>query len=427
MQTQDPNSQQASQPAILAGQAQDAAWVVNVALLWAHRRLLLRVAGLMFVLSLALMLVSPNHYQSTARIMPPQQTGTSAAMLAALAGRGAASGSLAGLAGGLLGGRSNGALFVDLLRSGTVGGHLIDHFQLQHVYGKRYVQDTAKKLASRTTIAEDTKSGVITIVVEDTDRQRARDMAQAYVDELNDLVAKVNTSSARREREFIEQRLPTVQRELQQAQMDMAAYSTRNTAIDIREQTRAMVDSGSRLQGQLVASEAELDSLQQIYGGENVRVRAATARVALMRQELARASGGGAAGEPVDETHPYPALRQLPALAVPWANLYRKVRIQETVLEMLSAQYETARIEEAKDIPTVSEIDAPGLPEKKSSPHRLTVVVLATLFGLVAASLFLLARRSWLAIDGGDTRRVMAREMAASVTSLSSRIRRRSA
>jgi capsule polysaccharide export protein KpsE/RkpR len=400
----------------VSARATDEAWVRNAALLWNQRRTLALAAAAAFVLSLALALVMPKQYESSTRILPPEQSSGSAAMLAALAGRAGGGGGLASLAGGLLGGHTEGPLFISLLRSGTVSGHLIDRFQLQHVYHKRYLEDTAKRLAAKTTISEDSKSGVITIVVEDTDRGRARDMAQAYVDELNILVARVNTSSARREREFIEQRLQTVGRELEQAQNAMSDFSTKHAAIDIKEQTRAMVDAGARLQGQMVASESELDSLQQIYGNENVRVRAAEARVATLRRELNRESDGNPSGTPaqtVDDTLPYPALRQLPALAVPWADLYRRVRIEETVYEMLSAQYETARIEEAKSIPTVSVIDAAGWPEKKSSPHRRVIVMVAIALALVLTSLWLLARRSWLALDEGDTRRALARAMAA--------------
>jgi uncharacterized protein involved in exopolysaccharide biosynthesis len=240
------------------------------------------------------------------------------------------------------------------------------------------------------------------------------------VDELNLLLARVNTSSARREREFIEQRLQTVGRDLQQAQMEMSEFSTRNAAIDITEQTRAMVDAGAKLQGQLVASESELDSLEQIYGSQNTRVRAAEARVGVLKRELERESNGSPpAASASSDSDPllYPALRQMPALAVPWANLYRRVRIQETVYEMLSAQYETARIEEAKSIPTVSVIDPAAWPEKKSSPHRLIIILVSTALAFIATSLFLIARRSWLAIDAHDTRRVLAHQISATVMS----------
>jgi capsule polysaccharide export protein KpsE/RkpR len=374
--------------------------------------------ALALVLSAAVAFLLPNQYESSTRIMPPEQATGNAAMLAALSGKGSAANGLASLAGGLLGGRNNGELFISLLHSGTIGGHLMERFQLQHVYGNRYAEDTAKKLARKTAISEDPKSGVITIAVEDTDRGRARDMTQAYVDELNALVVKVDTSSARREREFIEQRLKTVGADLQQAQVEMSEFSTKNAAIDIKEQTRAMVDSGARLQGQLIASESELDSLEQVYGSQNVRVRAAEARVGVLRRELERESDGSGlqpSAQSGEDAQPYPSLRQLPALAVPWANLYRRVRIQETVYELLSAQYETARIEEVKSIPTVRVIDPPGLPERKSSPHRLTIILVSTIVVFVITSLLLLAQNSWLVIHEADGRKVLARQIAATL------------
>ncbi len=377
----------------------------NVTFLWSRRVILAKVVLGALLFSGIVAFLLPKQYRSTAHLMPPQQTTSGAAMLAALAGKAGANSGLAGLAGGILGSRGNGALFISLLRSGTVSAHIIDMFQLQSVYRKRYVDDTARRLAKQTTIAEDAKSGVITLTVEDSDRTRARDIASAYIEELNALVVRVNTSSARVEREFIERRLVAVQHELQQAQDDMSRFSTENTAIDIKEQTRVTVDAGARLQGQLVAGESELDSLGQIYGPDNVRVRAAQARIALLRRELIRASGGAGS----DATHPYPALRQLPALAVPWANLYRKVRIQETVFEMLSAQYETSRIEEAKSIPTVSVIDAPGIPERKYSPHRLLIMLVSAVTALLCAVFFLLMQRSWHEVPDLDPRKLFLR------------------
>jgi len=392
----------------------EATWVVNATLFWNHRRTLLRISGTVFVLSLAWVLLLPKEYNSSARIMPPESGSTSAAMLAALVGKGSSTGGsaggLAGLAGSLLGAKNNGALFIALLHSGTISGHLIDRFDLQHVYHKKYRDSTAKQLSHLTKITEDTKSGVITIVVTDEKKERARDLAQAYLDELNSLVARVNTSSAHREREFIEQRLATVQKELQRAQLELSSYSSDNTTIDIKEQTRATVDAGAKLEGQLIANESELESLRQIYGNQNVRVRAAQARNNILRSELQRANGqGGQQSEDVgaDATHPYPALRQLPRLAVQWANLYRNVRIHETVFDLLSEEYETARIEEVKSIPTVSVIDFPGLPERKSGPHRILIVMAATVLSFVGGALLLLMKRSWLSLDRSDARRIL--------------------
>jgi capsule polysaccharide export protein KpsE/RkpR len=351
------------------------------------------------------------------------------AVLAALAGRGLSGMTgLGSLAGSLLGGNNSTALFVDLLRSGTVAGHLIDRFQLQTVYHKRYRVDTAKHLAHNTTITDDKKSGVITITVEDTDPRRARDLAQGYLDELNLLLNHTSTSSAHQERVFIEKRLHSVKDDLEQAQQRMSEFSSTHATVDIKEQTRAMVDAASRLQAQMILEQANLDSLRQIYGDGNVRVRATQARIAALQAQLSKISGSSAPlpAEPSSESDGdrstskpyelYPPLRQLPRLAVPYADLYRQVQVQETLFELLTQQYELARIQEAKDVPVVSVIDSPGIPEKKSFPPRLLLAELLTLVATSIAAALLLAWHRWLRISSSDPRKVLAQQICSTLS-----------
>lgn len=401
-------------------------WVCNANRLWVHRRLLAQVCGVSLVLSALLAFLLPKQYESTARLMPPESGGSSAAMLAALVGRGSGGlGGLSSLAGGLLGVRSSGVLFVELLRSRSIADRLINHFDLQRVYKKRYRVDTVKYLARHTTVVEDKKSGVLELTVTDTDPRRARDLAQAYLNELDSLVTRANTSSARSEREFIEKRLVSVEAELQNAQSALSQFSSANTTLDIKEQTRAMVDATAKLEGEKIVGQSELASLQQIYGDDNVRVRAARARVGDLQKELDKMSGGRSdKANADDEASAYPTLRQIPKLAVPYANLYRRVRIQETVFELLSQQYEMARIEEAKDTPVVSVIDAPLLPEKKSFPPRLLVIVIMTGSITAAFAALILLRESWNRVGQNDARKVLILQV---VHSISSRLSRKEA
>ena len=400
-------------------------WVRNASLLWQHRRSVSQTAAVGFAVSFGLVFLIPNRYESMARIMPPENSSSSAALLAAIAGHGSGElGGMGSLAASLLGVRTSGPLFVDLLRSATVSNDLIDRFQLQQVYGKRYKVDTAKKLARRTTISEDKKSGVISIAVEDSDPERARDLAQAYLDELNQLVNKTNTSSARQERMFIEHRLGGAELELERAQQEMSDFSSTHSTIDIKEQTRATVDAAAKLQAQVIVEETELDSLLQIYGDENVRVRAARARIAGLRSQL-RALGGtserlGADGNIAsDNTNAlsrsgseYPPLRQIPRLAVPYADIYRHVRVQEAVYEMLTQQYELSRIQEAKDVPVIRVIDAPGIPEKKSFPPRTLLCLALTILCAIAGASVTLIRYRWREISPLDDRRILGAEVA---------------
>ena len=403
-------------------------WLENANVLWRKRGLLMRIAGVTFVVSLAVSFAIPKTYESTTRIMPPENSGSGATLLAALTGRALGGDALGGLAASLLGGRNTGALFTELLRSGTVTGHLIDRFNLQSVYHKRYRVDTAKYLLRHTIVIQEKKSGVITITVKDHDPKRARDLAQAYLDELNMLVNRTSTSSAHQERVFIEQRLAGVKADLDRAQRNLSEFSSTHATVDLREQTRATVEGAAKLEGELIATQGELDSLRQVYGDGNVRVHAAEARIANLKKEIQRI-GGTSAQLPTDtagtapkgggeESDSYPPLRQLPRLAVPYSDLYRNVRIQETVFELLTQQYEIARIQEAKDIPAVNVIDSPGIPEKKSFPPR-TILTLALTVGVLGiACIVVIALHYWNAIDSGDPRRVLAQEVFIAFRSL---------
>jgi uncharacterized protein involved in exopolysaccharide biosynthesis len=385
-------------------------WVPNTSLLWDHRRTLAKVFLCSLLLSAIIAFTIPKEYESTTRMMPPeQQGGMGAAMLAALAGKAMPGGALGALAGGMLGMKDTGALFVELLQSGTIEGAVVDRFDLQKVYHKRYRQDALKKLAHRTEITQDRKSGVLTIVVTDTDRQRARDMAQAYLDQLDSLLIRVNTSAARREREFIEQRLITVQSDLEKAQVALGDFASKNTTLDVKEQTKAMVEAGAKLQAQLIVAHAEADSLGQFYGEGNVRMRAANARVGELERDLKKLGGSASeADQPLDSSELYPSLRQMPILAVHWADLYRQVKIKETVYDLLTEQYELARIEEVKSIPSVRVIDPPGWPEKKSFPPRLIIILTLTCLSVFAVAMCLVMQDRWLRVSPRDPRKQLA-------------------
>jgi capsule polysaccharide export protein KpsE/RkpR len=397
-------------------------WAVRALFLWDHRRLLFRVTAISLLLSVVLcFFVIPKRYTSMASIMPPDSGGGAGSMLmSALSSKGGL-GALGGLAASLLHEHNSTALYITLLESGTIADHLIDRFDLRKAYYKRYYVDAAKHLAHETKITDDKKSGVITVKVEDTDPVRARDLTIAYLDELNKLVNQTSTSSARQERIFIEQRLHSVQNDLENAQIELSDFSSKNTTIDITAQTRAMVDVGARLEGEIVAERSGLESMRQVYTDDNVRVREAEARIGVLQRELNKLAGSSAPVAPATASSPqaagelYPPLRQLPRLAVRYADLYRRVKVQEAIFELLTQQYEMARLEEAKDVPVVRIIDPPGIPEKKSFPPRVILSAVLALLAFGVTSTLLLLRERWDNVDNADPRKRLADAVTGSI------------
>ena len=359
----------------------------------------------------------PARYQASAQLMPPDnQSSSSLAMLAGLTAK--TGGSFGAVAGDLLGIKSSGALFVGILNSRSVADRLIERFDLKRVYSQRLEEEARKKLADNTVVSEDRKSGILTITVTDRNPRRVAAMAQAYVDELNQLVAQLSTSSAHRERIFLEERLRAVKQDLDDASRQFSEFSSKNSAIDIKEQGRAMLQGAAAVEGELIATESELKGLEEIYTTNNVRVRATQARVAELRRQLANLGGRSMppSGQPADSASaPYPTLSNLPLLGVTYADLYRRVQIQEAVYETLTQQYELAKVQEAKETPSVKVLDAAIVPQKKSFPPRLLFTFLGGVLALGGAVAAVLAQARWQALDASDPGKQLALDVFQSV------------
>lgn len=276
------------------------------------------------------------------------------------------------------------------------------------------MEDTQRALAEHTGISVDRKSQIISITVTDKIPQRAAAMGQAYVEELNRLVAELSTSSARRERIFLEGRLQTVSQDLEAAEKEFSQFASKNTAIDVKEQGKAMVEAAAMLQGQLIAAQAQYEGLREIYTDNNPRVRAAKARIDELQRQLEKLGGKGessvnASTQAGDSM--YPSIRKLPLLGVTYADLYRRTKIQEAVLETLTKEYELAKVQEAKEIPTVKVLDAANTPDKKSFPPRLLIIFLGTTFAFAVAACLVLGKTAWDATDPNDARKAFAQEV----------------
>jgi capsule polysaccharide export protein KpsE/RkpR len=336
---------------------------------------------------------------------------------------------------GLLGLKTTGDLFIGVLQSRSVGDDLVDKFDLRKVYGVRRYQDARQRLAARTDVAADRKSGIITLTVTDENAERAAAMGREYVEALNRVVITLNTSSAHKERVFLEERLGQVQTELEQAEKDFSQFASKNTTLDVKEQGRAMIGAAAELEGQLIAAETELEGLRQIYTANNVRVRSVQARVDEYRRQMQRLGG-----KPVDDVKsepsqngstgdqssgPYPSIRELPLLGVEWSDLYRRTKVEEVVLETLTKQYELAKVEEARETPSVKVLDTADVPERKSYPPRTILVALGTGFVFVLSCVWVLGHARWQEIDAADPKKVLSQQIFQSIRASVNRIARR--
>jgi uncharacterized protein involved in exopolysaccharide biosynthesis len=391
-------------------------------LLWGMRRFLGRCALVgLFVTTLIAFLI-PSEYESTARLMPPDsQPGGGLALMAMLGGSsqsGGSSGGLGSLATDLLGAKTTGAMFIAVMHSRTAEDSIIQRFDLKKVYWTRLEKTARKRLERNTEITEERKSGVITLVVTDHDPKRAASMAGAYIEQLDILTAKLNTSAAHRERVFLEDRLNKITVELESAEKDFSQFASKNATIDISAQGRAMVEAAATLQGQMIAAQSQLEGLRQIYSDNNIRVRTTEARITELRNQLQKLGGTSGGTVPSDQSttdNAYPTLRQLPILGVPYADKFRQLKVDEAVYETLTKQFELAKVQEAKEIPSVKVLDQPDVPERKSFPPRTLIIIAGTACSVLLGAAWVFGTARWRQIDPHDPGMRFAQEVFGTV------------
>jgi capsule polysaccharide export protein KpsE/RkpR len=395
-------------------------------LLWGERRFLLRLTAAGLLAFTLFAFLTPKRYAATTQLMPPDFNSSSDLMMALPAltsgessegssGAGSSGGSLMGVASKLLGFSSSGDLYIGVLRSRTIGDSLIKRFALMELYSARYPEDARRKLESITEIKTDQKTGILSISVEDKDPRLAAAMAQAYVDELNRVLASVSNSSAHRERLFIETRRNEVKKELDHAAEEFSEFASKNAALDIPEQAKAEVTAAADLQAQFITAQSMLRGLQQVYTDNNSRVRKMKAQVAELESQVNKLGGKGvtpANGSVLGPDELYPSIRQLPLLGVRYLELFRQNKIDEAVYELLTKQYEIAKLEEVRDVPSAQVLDPAVIPQKKSGPHRFYIMLGGMCFSLAIGIAWILGHVYWKRTDPQSPWKVFAQEVA---------------
>lgn len=113
------------------------------------------------------------------------------------------------------------------------------------------------------------------------------------------------------------------------------------------------------------------------------------AKIAELQSQLVRIEKGNPGK---GDSNFYLPFNELPALGMRLARLMREAKIQENVFELLTGQYELAKIEEAKDVNTIQVLDPAVPPDKKSRPKRRLIVIITTFMGFFFAVLLVFFR-----------------------------------
>ena len=334
----------------------------------------------------------PKWYRAESVLAPPKQD------LGAFGGFSQILGNLPmGRALGISGLSEEAGLCITLLNSRTLMEGVAQRFGLQALYKKRTLEETVAKLRNRSQFYIDDE-GALRIRAVDRDPKRAADLANGFVHFLDSLYNNLSMEKASHNRRFIERRMKENKRSLDSAEAALRVFQQKTNIISLEEQTRVAVEMAGELQAKLLANQLEMGIKMNAFGADHSDVRQMAEENEVIENELKRLQYGGRwmdNGKLIRNTKGKPVvipLNDIPELALRFLNLYKEVQIQHKLYLFLAQEYEQAKIQEAKDTPTLQVVDKGVPPIKRYKPKRAMVVLSSVLSSTLLFAFLLLFR-----------------------------------
>lgn len=347
--------------------------------LYRRRWVIVAVTVLVAALSVFLTLQIPNQYRAETRVLLPDEGGGLVA---------SALSSISPAAAALLGGGGGGfTRYMAILTSPSTLATVVDQFDLVEVYDlgeEEHPREAAiGELYERASFEVSLDYDYLAVSVLDEDPARAAQMANVFVELLNERNVALTSSSAASNRAFLEDRLEQANADLDEAQAEMQTIQEQTGVIEPTAQATALFSALAESQAQVAAAEAQYQGLLALYPADNAEVQAARAVVESARGQVTRLRGGAEAG--------LPGLSGLPGVQRRYAEVMQDLVIQKQIIETIQPLYEQAALQEQREADAVQVLDAATPPTRKAEPRRSILVIAATLSAfLIAAAVALL-------------------------------------
>lgn len=378
---------EAAAPAQAVKPADDEISLLDVAIVLAERkRTIAWTTALFAAVSLLLALILPKMYTATVVILPPQQNSSMATMLATQLSSLAP---MASLAGGSLGLKNPNDMYISMLKSRSVEDAMIlnPHFELMKEYHAKLLSQARKDFEKHTEVNGNGKDNLIRISVDDRDPKKAAEMANAYVQEFQDLSKNIAFTEASQRRLFFQQQLEEAKDKLADAEEALKNTQQQTGLIQLDSQARALIESAASLRAQIAVREMEIQGMSAYAAADNPQLTQATQELDSLRSQLAKLGGSE------DNANSLIVPKgKVPEAGLEYLRKLRDVKYYETIFDILARQFEIAKLDEAKEGALIQVVDPAIVPDQKSSPKRTLIVVVGTLAGFFVGLLLALAK-----------------------------------
>ena len=352
-----------------AYEEEDAISLLDLMLVFArHKKKIIIIPFLAGCAMAGYSLIVPEIFTASTTLIPSDRKQSSAmAMLSQL-------GPLAGMAGGAVGGGDTEVLLT-MLKSRRIQDRVITAHQLtQGDEGELTMGKAREMLSGATSVSLGRKDGVITISVENERPEKAAAIANEYVVVLEKLSKELALTEASQRRAFLEKQLADAFAKLQEAEEAMKDSQQKSGLVQLDAQGKAVIEAIAALQAQIAANEVELGALRLFATDENPDVKRIIATISELKNQLSQ----------LERTNPnaqassvIPSTSQLPEAGIEFLRRTRDLKYAETIHQLLAQQYQMAKVDEAQNAPILQVLDAAIPPERRSSPKRTQMVLMA--------------------------------------------------
>jgi len=329
-------------------------------------------------------LVLPKTYKATAVILP-QTSERSGSLTQSLT---SAFLEQFGVSGLLSSESTPSAVFQAVLKSNELALDVLDRYDYFSIMGIKRddEKETAKGFAGQLSVTSSKTDNTITVNIQSPDPVFAADMANSYVRALDRYNQTNSYTSARYLREYIEKRINEADKEMDIAQQELRDFQEKNRAVSISDQAKATLEVLADMEAQRVAIEVEKAAKEKFYKGPHREIEQLEAQMEALQKNIDRLTYSEEAAVPVEmekgRVEFYIPLSRIPALNFDESKLLLKVKAKTGVVTMLTTQLEQARLDEAKDIPTINYLEWADPPEKSVKPRIKMNIILGFIVSL---------------------------------------------
>ncbi|MDQ3021774.1 MAG: Wzz/FepE/Etk N-terminal domain-containing protein [Bacteroidota bacterium] len=278
------------------------------------------------------------------------------------------------------------ALYENILTSNRCLVETVIKFNLNEDF--TYMQDAVKIFReNKMAITKDKIAGTMNISVYDKVPEQAKEIVDFLVYQLNKINTELNKQNAKNQREFIEERYLLAKDDLKKAEDSLRIYQdVYGFAPDLQLRTSSQLELD--LEVQIKSEEIRLELLKKIVSPDQSEVKMSLEKLNALKQELNNIQNSN------DNSYKL-NLKGKPELVLNYYRLQREVETQNRILSILLPMYESSKIEEKREIPSILVLDNPLVPEKKSKPKRLTSVAVVMMISSFFAVGFFVLRNKW--------------------------------